>query len=97
MRRAKTKDTHFLEMRMKHTRFLIQSFLFSAVLLGSSACTIERDLAAADAAEGPGYVVDCRDTYTSEFRPLNNLNLGAPLNTEAPLDKTIGNGVLSSN
>ena len=80
---------------MKHTTFKLSFYLASAWLVAG--CTIPRDPMSANSSSGPGYAVDQRDTYTSDFRPLNGLTLGAPESPEAPLDKTIGTGKLDHN
>jgi hypothetical protein len=49
--------------------------LLAASLLG--ACTPDHRYEDAQAVQGPGYPVDCRDMITSAYRPLNNLHLGS--------------------
>ena len=80
---------------MKHTTYTLVFLIASALL--ATGCTVPRDPMSENSASGPGYAVDTRDTYTSDFRPLNGLPLGAPASPEAPLDKTIGTGKLDHN
>jgi hypothetical protein len=79
-------------MKLKHWNF---GLFFVTALLATTACTPPHEALLANAASGPGYPVDCRDTHTSDFRPLNGLQLGAGENPAAPPNRTIGNGDIS--